>query len=287
MAAKQKEKRFINKLRNKYRLVVMNDSTFEEVFTYRLSRLNVFTLASLITIILLALGILLIALTPLREFIPNYPDGTMRRNIQINALMIDSLEDELRIRDQYLNNLKNIISGRETEMHEPVIDTNIHFEEHIEGLTKDDSLFISQFEEDELYFYSSENIPNAKDIGRIYFFPPVEGIITNKFNAEEKHYGIDIVAAPDEAVLASLNGTVIMATWTLETGNIIQIQHENDLISVYKHNSMLLKSAGNLVKAGEPVAIIGNSGELSTGPHLHFELWHKGCPVDPEKYIKF
>ena len=105
--------------------------------------------------------------------------------------------------------------------------------------------------------------------------------------AENEHYGVDIVAPADEPILASLKGTVILSTWTLGTGNIIQIQHENDIITVYKHNSMLLKKSGDVVKAGEPIAIIGNSGELSTGPHLHFELWYKGIPVNPEKYIKF
>lgn len=287
MDSLQEKEKFIKKLRNKYRLVIMNDSTFAEVFNYRLSRLNVFTLASVVTIILLTLGTLLVAFTPLRELIPNYPDGTMRRNIQMNALMIDSLENELKIRDQYLSNLKNIINGKETEMHELIEDTNFYTEEPLEGMTKEDSIFIAQFDEEEFYMYSSENKINSQDLGKIYFYAPVKGIITNNFNALEKHYGIDVVAAKDEAVLASLDGTIIIATWTLETGNIIQIQHQNNLISIYKHNSMLLKTVGNSVKAGEPIAIIGNSGELSTGPHLHFEIWHNGIPVDPEIYIIF
>ena len=128
---------------------------------------------------------------------------------------------------------------------------------------------------------------DKKDISRVFFYVPVTGIITNPFNAENEHYGVDIVAPADEPILASLKGTVILSTWTLGTGNIIQIQHENDIITVYKHNSMLLKKSGDFVKAGEPIAVIGNSGELSTGPHLHFELWYKGIPVNPEKYIKF
>lgn len=287
MAKNKEKKKYIQKLRNKYRLVIMNDSTFEEVLTYRLSRLNVFTMAGFIIIILLALGILLIALTPLREFIPNYPDGNMRRNITINALMIDSLENELRVRDQYLENLKNIMNGKDTRMHELIKDTDIHLEDSVLHENYNDSSFIAQFEEDEYYSPIAEFPEEQQNMSRIFFYSPVKGLITNTFNAEENHFGVDLVAAPEEAILSVLEGTVIISSWTLETGNIIQIQHDNDLISVYKHNSQLLKTTGNHVKAGEPVAIIGNSGELSTGPHLHFELWHKGRPIDPEEYIKF
>jgi murein DD-endopeptidase MepM/ murein hydrolase activator NlpD len=115
----------------------------------------------------------------------------------------------------------------------------------------------------------------------------VNGIVTNSFKGSENHFGTDIVAGPNEVVKATLDGTIILSTWTIETGNVVQIQHDNDLISVYKHNAEILKNMGKRVKAGEPIAIIGNSGELTTGPHLHFELWYKGKPVNPEEYITF
>jgi len=287
MAKKTEKQKFIKKLKNKYRLVIMNDSTFEEIFNFKLSRLNVYSFAGIITIILLSIGTLLIAFTPLREFIPNYPDGKMRRKIIMNALMIDSLQNELNVRDQYFRNLKDIINGNETKKHELIKDTDIQVVENVDSLVKEDSIYFSQFSDEDYNLASFDNLPEKNDISKIYFFPPVQGIITNKFNAETKHYGVDIVAEPEAAVLSALSGIVVLATWSLETGNIIVIQHENNLISVYKHNSMLLKDEGSFVKAGEPIAIIGNSGEYSTGPHLHFELWHKGIPVNPEKYIKF
>ena len=124
-------------------------------------------------------------------------------------------------------------------------------------------------------------------ISQIHFFPPVKGLVTNSFNSLADHYGTDIVAASNEVVKATLEGTVIMATWTLETGWVIQIQHKNNLISIYKHNAELLKRVGDFVEVGEAIAIIGNSGELTTGPHLHFELWYLGIPLDPEDYISF
>ncbi len=121
----------------------------------------------------------------------------------------------------------------------------------------------------------------------MHFFPPVKGIITRGFNPMEGHYGIDMVAAPNEVVKATLDGTVTMSTWTLETGYVIQIQHDYELISVYKHNATLFKSVGQKVVAGDAIAIVGNSGELTTGPHLHFELWHDRVPLNPVEYIVF
>ena len=128
---------------------------------------------------------------------------------------------------------------------------------------------------------------NKTDFSRIHFYSPVKGLITNSFNPNENHLGTDVVTASNNVVVAALEGTVIIANWTLETGYVIQIQHSNNLISIYKHNSELLKKVGNHVTAGEVIAIIGNSGELTSGPHLHFELWHNGTPLDPEDYVAF
>jgi murein DD-endopeptidase MepM/ murein hydrolase activator NlpD len=127
----------------------------------------------------------------------------------------------------------------------------------------------------------------TNDISSFFFFTPVKGTVTNVFNSAEKHFGVDIAAAPNEAIKATLDGTVILSAWTSETGYIITIQHSNNLVSVYKHNSALLKKAGTYVKAGEAIAIIGNSGEYTSGPHLHFELWYNGSPVNPKDYIAF
>ena len=145
-----------------------------------------------------------------------------------------------------------------------------------------------QIEEEELFNLSIlANTSNKTDFSSIHFYPPVKGIVTNSFNPSENHFGTDIVTASNKVVVATLDGTVIIANWTLETGYVIQIQHENNLVSVYKHNSELLKKVGNHVTAGETIAIIGNSGELTSGPHLHFELWHNGTSINPEDYVAF
>jgi murein DD-endopeptidase MepM/ murein hydrolase activator NlpD len=152
----------------------------------------------------------------------------------------------------------------------------------------EDSLLRVQIEAEGLYNLSVVDTKNDKDnLTRLHFFPPLKGVVTNPFNAKSGHLGIDVVAPPNEVIVAIADGTVTLSSWTLETGYVIQIQHQNNLISAYKHNSKLLKQSGAQVKAGEAIAIIGNSGELTTGPHLHFEMWHNGTPINPEQYIVF
>lgn len=285
----KKRKVLIKKLKHKYRLVFFNDLTFEEVWHLRLSLLNVLSIVGTISLLLIAIVIFLMAFTPLREFIPGYPDESMRRTIYNNALQLDSLQEKIRIRDQYFANLNALISGREPIKYDMQIDTNNISVKNVK-FTKSihDSLLRQQIEEEEKFnFTVSVNLKPESNISKMHFFTPVKGIITNSFNAMENHYGVDIVASPNEVVKATLDGTVILTSWTLETGYIIQIQHQNNLVSVYKHNSNFLKKTGNQVKAGDAIAILGNSGELSTGPHLHFELWYNGKPLNPEDYIIF
>lgn len=285
---KQKTKRkLIRKLRDKYRMVILNDSTFEEVMAFRLSRLNVIAYFGLIVIVLTGLITVLIAFTPLREYIPGYPDGNMRRNIVRNTIMVDSLENELRIRDQYVQNIKNIILGNHTfSYHQD--DTGAVYEDISFSKSVEDSLFQLQVEQEEQYNFSIFNeYAREESLTKIHFYKPLNGLIINEFNIEEEHLGIDIVASENDPVSAVLDGTVIMASWTLETGNVVQVQHANDFVSIYKHNAEILKKTGDLVKTGDVIAIFGNTGEFTTGPHLHFELWHKGVPVNPEEYINF
>lgn len=285
---KEKKKNIFNKLKHKYRLSIYNDDTFEEVWFLRLSRLNVFTIVGTILLIFTIGIIVLIAFTPLREFIPGYPDGNMRRNIISNVYKLDSLEHELKVRDRYFESINTIIRGGTPISYESSQDTTLRYEDITFAKSEHDSILRQQIEEEELFNLSVlSNTSNKTDFTSIHFFPPVKGIVTNPFNPNENHFGTDIVAESNKVVVATLDGTVTMANWTLETGYVIQIQHDNNLISVYKHNSELLKKVGNHVTAGEAIAIIGNSGELSSGPHLHFELWHNGTPIDPEDYIAF
>jgi len=285
---KKKKKYLVNKLKHKYRLIIYNDDTFEEVGFLRLSRLNLFSVIGSGLILLITAITVLIAFTPIREFIPGYPDGNMRRNIINNVYKLDSLEHELEIRDRYFESLNTIIRGGNPLSYENARDTSVSYEEITFDKSEHDSLLRQQIEEEELYNLSIlTKATNKTDFSRIHFYSPVKGIVTNSFNPNENHLGTDVVTASNNVVVAALEGTVIIANWTLETGYVIQIQHSNNLISIYKHNSELLKKVGNHVTAGEAIAIIGNSGELTSGPHLHFELWHNGTPLDPEDYVAF
>lgn len=288
MSEEKPKTKYIHKLKSKYRLSIYNDQTFEEVWFMRLSRLNVISVVGGLAILLIVMVTTLIAFTPIREFIPGYPDGTTRRYIYQNALKTDSLERELQQWKIYLSNLHTILRGESPDNLESVPDTSIRYREIRFTRSVEDSLLRLQIESEELYNLSVIDIKRTNDrITRLHFFPPVKGVITNSFNVQKGHLGVDVVAPPNEVIVAIADGTVTFSSWTLETGYVLQIQHEDNLLSVYKHNSKLLKRAGTQVKAGEAIAIIGNSGELTTGPHLHFELWHNGTAINPEQYIVF
>ena len=287
MAKNDKKKR---NWRDKYRFSIVNDTTFEEVWRVRLTQYNAFLLISAIVLVLIGATVSLIAFTNLREFIPGYPDVTMRRNILMSAIRLDSLENELELRDKYFANMNAIISGREPEDFYSVQDTTGNYKSIVFKNNPEDSALRAKVENEEKYnltldLYSLESVVS---LAGLHFFPPVKGIISGRFDERTRHFGTDIVAKPKSTVSAVLDGSVIFTGWTMETGFVIQIQHPNNIVSIYKHNASLLKETGDLVKAGEPISIIGDSGELYTsGPHLHFEIWYKGSPLDPEKHILF
>ena len=271
----------------------MNDDTFEEKISLKLSPLGLFILVGSIVIVLIVGVISLIAFTPLREYIPGYADVNVNRQVRTLVLRADSLEKEVEIKTNYINNINDIISGREIEGKVSNIrkaDTTKRYNNIVVKPSREDSVLRNQIELRERYSLSlnaGDDKSYKNDINNFFFFSPLKGVVTNSFNIKEEHYGIDITAQENEAIKATLDGTVIMSAWTSETGYVIQVQHENNLISVYKHNSALLKKAGQFVKAGEVIAIIGSSGELTSGPHLHFELWYNGNPVDPQEYMVF
>lgn len=288
MANEKNNKSFFKRLKHKYRLVILNDQTFEEVVSIRLTKLNVFSILGTSTILLIALVTVLIAFTPIREYIPGYPDGSLRRDLIINAILLDSLENELRIREQFMNNFRDIIAGREPRSIEYPSDSNIRIDDIRFTRSRQDSLLREQIEgEEQLNLNPSEHRLLTGHPAAPHFLPPTKGLIINRFNPEQNHYGVDMVTEIDQPVLAVMDGTVTFANWTLETGYVIQIQHENNYLSLYKHNAELLKRVGEYVSAGEAIAIVGNSGELTTGPHLHFELWQNGSPLNPESHILF
>lgn len=275
-------------LTDKYRLGVYNDTTYEQVFHFRLTGRGVVIVLVFSSILLIILTTLLIAFTPLREYIPGYPDSNTRKNIQTNALRLDSLQNEIDNWDQYLVNTTRILKGENPIMKQTKPDSSLKNTSFKDIRSSEDSLMRLEVESDDEsnLTLSSTELKN-KGLSGLYFFPPVKGEITNRFDSKNNHLGVDIVTAPGAVVVATLDGTVIFSEWTLDTGNVLQIQHDNNLISVYKHNAKLLKKQGSRVKAGDAIAIVGNSGEITTGPHLHFELWHRGNPLNPEQYIIF
>jgi murein DD-endopeptidase MepM/ murein hydrolase activator NlpD len=290
MAKNEKRK---GKWRDKFRFAIFNDTTYEEVWRIRLTKSNALLVATLLLLLIIGLNTSLIAFTNLREFIPGYPDVAMRRDIIMNALLLDSLERELDVRDKYFRDLNDVISGRQpigkVAMRDSTRDySNIEFKK-----SPEDSIFRTRIEKEEEYsLLTSSGINTSSGHGtslaNIHFFPPVKGIVSSNFDNRTRHYAIDIVTQPKAVVSSTLDGTVVMTGWTMETGFVIVIQHANNLVSVYKHNARLLKEMGDRVWAGEAISIVGDSGELYTsGPHLHFELWHNGEPLDPAQYIFF
>lgn len=283
-----KEKvRLWDRLKYKYKLSVINETSYEEVFNFRLSQLHVLTALSVLAVILVVLTILLIAFTGLREFIPGYPDGNMRQMIAQNALRVDSLENELLKRDRFFKSIRLVLNGGDTiSLERSREDTARYRNDTIRfQISEQENEFRAAIEERERFNLSLGMKEQNHDY--YHFFPPVEGIVTQSFDEKKRHYGTDIVAKANAKVAAVLDGVVIFTDWTLKTGYVIQVQHTNDLISVYKHNSILLKKQGDYVRAGEVLGVVGNTGEESSGPHLHFELWRAGNPLNPENFIKF
>lgn len=280
------KKKIFKKLNDRYRLIIYNDTTFQSVWSMKLTRLKVFTVTSLLSAIIVILVILLIATTGLREYIPGYPKAEYRQMLVLTALKIDSLENELHKRDQFFRGIQAIMNGEVPEDNLTVDTFSFSGEVEFETFNHD-SIFQDKLLAEQINLTSGSTTNRRLSLSQIHFFVPVKGVITNKFKSTPDHFGVDLVSGPNARISAIMDGTVIFAGWTIETGYVIYIQHEAELISAYKHNSELLKTTGDRVKAGEAIALIGNTGELSTGPHLHFELWHNGTPIDPQQYIDF
>jgi|TARA_B100001094_G_scaffold265047_1_gene267360 murein DD-endopeptidase MepM/ murein hydrolase activator NlpD len=286
MAKENKSRKIKYKLLNKYRLVVLNEDTFEERFTFKINRLNVFVFSIIFTFALILATSILIAFTPLREYIPGYSSVTLKKNAAQLAYKTDSLQQVIKINELYFNSIKKVLKG-------DVSSVNFNKDSIIEAAkidltgidintSKEDSLLREKVSLEDKY----NPLINNSEINFV-LFPPVKGTISQDFNAKEKHYAIDVVTSKGAPVKSAADGTVIFSEWTTQTGYVIIIEHSNNLISVYKHNSHLTKEQGSLVKAGEVIATAGNTGELSTGPHLHFELWSDGYPIDPTNFIDF
>lgn len=267
-------------------MVVMDDDSFEERASVTLTPLGIIVALSAITIVMTALVVVLIAFTPIREYIPGYADVGMQQELIAMNEKTDSLLAEANARQQYLDNLTNILRGNDTAVNiQNPTDTSKNYKVDF-SRSPEDSVLRDEIELSDEYSLQI-GVTKKTGISGYFFFAPVKGSITSSFNLAEEHFGVDVACDENEPVKATLDGTIISAGWNPEDGYVIQVQHGNNLISVYKHNAALLKKTGAFVKAGEPIAIIGNSGEHSTGPHVHFEIWYNGAPVDPQEYVVF
>jgi murein DD-endopeptidase MepM/ murein hydrolase activator NlpD len=281
-----KKDKIKEKLLSKYRLVILNDDTFEEKVSFNLTRLNVFVLMGFSVIGLIALTTFLIAFTPLREYIPGYSSTALKNKAYQLTNKTDSLQVALQINKKQLNSIRKILTGdlflKDTlrENKENTI-TNVDFISIPKS--KEDSLLREKVALEDKY-----NLLEG-DRQKINFvlFPPLKGNISQGFKPEEKHYAVDIVVAVGTAVKAVSDGRVVFSEWTADTGYVIIIEHANKLLSVYKHNSSINKSQGDYVETGEVISFSGATGEFTTGPHLHFELWSDGQALDPTNFIAF
>ena len=287
MEENRKPKKIKRKLLDKYRLVILNENTFEERISFKLTRLNVFVLGSVLAIFLIALTYVLIAFTPLREYIPGYSSTALKRQATELNYKTDSLQRVIAMNERYYTSIKKVLKGdisASSFNKDSIIEAvRIEASEVDFAPILEDSILREKVDKEDKYnlFESATSSTN------FVLFPPANGTISEPYNLKEKHYAVDIVLVKDTPIKATADGIVIFAEWTISTGYVIILEHSYGLISIYKHNAALTKIQGDLVKAGEVIATAGNTGELSTGPHLHFELWNDGYPINPTNFIDF
>ena len=284
---KSRKKKLTKKLLHKYRLVVLNEDTFEERFAMKLTRLNVFVFGSLFALLLIGFTTIFIAFTPIREYIPGYTSPTLQKQAIALERKTDSLLSVTKMNERYMKSIKDVLSGEASL--EAINKDSIYAELAAEvdpqtlNPSRADSILREKVDNEDKY----NLFESARSVKNFVFFPPVKGTVSAGFNLEAQHYAVDIVVPKNTPIKAAADGRVVLASWTSDSGYVIIIDHGNHLLSVYKHNSSLTKEQGDFVKAREVIAISGSSGALSTGPHLHFELWNDGDPIDPAAFIDF
>ena len=290
-----KERSFIEKLRHTYRLVVMNNETFEEIGSYKLTLLNVYIFLSTIVVMVALVVVSLIAFTPLKRYLPGYGDISANEELSRINKELQELEKLHLEHNSYFDNVQRMLVGdvqKAEDVPETVPETKDSTSSEDIVNAEIDQQIRMEIEQNEIGAVARRSratnfSPRDVPLEQLFFSSPVSGEISAGFMPDKKHFGVDILAPKNTAIKATMDGYVFLSDWTVETGNTIGIQHANNIITFYKHNSNLLKKVGSFVKAGEAVAIIGNTGTLSNGPHLHFELWHKGKAIDPTEYINF
>ncbi|MDI1355306.1 MAG: M23 family metallopeptidase [bacterium] len=275
-------------LRQRYRLVVLSDTTFGEKISIRLSPWGIIIGTAAIIIVLTSINISLVAFTPLREYIPGYGDVSERKEILQLSIKADSIEQTLEVRDQYITSVLNVFNEKvEAKTGKPGKDTTGKYAHVNIKPSSNDIEFRREYELKQGKSEASVAKLIYAGLGEVVFFSPVRGMITNSYDVTEEHFGVDIVTKEDETIKSTLDGTVIFTGFSAEDGNVIHVQHANNSVSIYKHCSAILKTVGTRVKSGEVIAVVGNTGEKSNGPHLHFELWYNGSSVNPAEFVVF
>ena len=287
MANKKNNNRtWLQNLLNRYRMIVINETTFNEELSFRFSRLNILSIIIMLLVFIFTGTFFLVSYTPIKEFIPGYTSTKVRKEAIRNTFLLDSLVTKFQKQDQFIKSIKSALSGKNESdegLLKEINKSNLEpFNREFNRVKADSLLRLEVMQEDKYNL-----MPNSKNNVKFMLFSPASGLISEPFNSEIKHFAVDVALAKETPIKSVAVGTVVLAEWTSDTGYVIVIKHNHGLLSVYKHNSTIEKSQGDIVQAGEVIAFAGNSGELSTGYHLHFELWIDGYPVDPTNFIDF
>lgn len=285
MEKSPKKNKLKEKLTFKYRFVVLNEDTFEERFSFKLNRLNAFVFGGLFSIFLIVLTTFIIAFTPLKEYIQGYSSTELKKEATNLVYRIDSLKQVLSVNNLYIENIQQVLKGEisRVNFNKDSVLHQLRVEKIDFAPSAIDSAFRLEVEQEDRFSVFKEATKNTA----LVFISPIKGKITENYNAKENHLAIDVAVEKNTPVKAVADGIVVFTGFTADTGYVIMMQHSQGFISVYKHNSSIYKVQGELVKAGEVIANAGSTGELSTGPHLHFELWDNGYPVNPLNYVDF
>ena len=285
------KKTFSNWLFNRYFLIIRNEEDFAEKRSVSFTYAKVIVLAFSFLVVVMILSFFLVETLLAQWFDPRHAQMEANRQLIRLTLELDSLESEVQKKDLFIHNFQNIVAGRINNEGADGDTENNNIDElqaKIDEMDYQaiDSQFRKQFETNEVSLLTYNSGERA-ELQELFLFSPIDGIISQKYNVRNEHYGVDVVAKKNEPVKCVADGTVILASWTQDSGYIIAVQHRGNLISVYKHNDVLLEKVGNFVSAGEIISISGNTGELTDGTHLHFELWYNGNPVNPEEFVTF
>ncbi len=283
---KKRRKLFWHNIKFKYKLTILNENTLEEVVGIHVSKLNGLSVLLVTCLFIFLIAGIIIIFTPLRNYLPGYMNSEIRSQVVENALRADSLQEALLRQNRYIMNIQDILSGQvKADTVESIDSLTILRAEELMARTKEEEEFRKRYEEAERYNLTSVN--SSRVAAGVIFHRPVRGVMSANFNPSAEHFGVDLIAAPHENIFAALDGTVILSAYTAEYGYVLQIQHMHNMITVYKHCGSLMKKEGDKVKGGEVIGLMGKGKNEEEKPSLHFELWYKGSPINPEKYVAF